>query len=1364
MTDPSPQGATNGGGAAVRTSKWISRSQERLAHAMRSIFGVLALLVIAWGGWFYSYASHRLDYLNGRNLRTLATMGSRVENSLTSAAQVLTSPIRGKARDSAAPFIPLYDHLAIREKQDAFPGRLSGPCQPAPLDSMKSLSRSRWQQASEGPPFCLHTKFVITDSTRRDSGTVVANAESYLGWIFREPAKARIFDRTFLLDESGRIMLQAGDAAPVLTRLDDLVQSALMALAAAQKKPPPSPGTWDTFRIKPGIIDVAVAGTTYRLFLAPCCGGSWQERPFVLAGLVSKSRFVLHSLKISISGLTIVSLFLVIVIFSWSFLKIRWIGPGQRVLPSDGLRLGLSSLLGTAFFTILALDLYAYSRYRTELDAHLVRLAIQVNENLTREMHEARTGFAALVKWTDQVKPDTGANLYAKFPALPDSLGLPLIESWALIDKEGMQRRKWSTDSYMQPRVQVKDRVYFREALARRARAFPSGNTSGAVGLLPADSGAYVFESIQSWTTGQRRVVLSAPYRNDGMPVAAVTLEMASVIGPVLPDGFGFAVIDGQGKVLFHSDAARNLEENFFIEADNSKDVRSAVLTRTHGIVNMLYGGAHHRAYVAPVPGQPWSLVTFRDKQSAWITKAEWVATSGYLVVLYALVLSLLGGLAVFLVPQYRAWWMWPDRRLHGAYARLIPVFVLLLLASLAAVLGLERDLLLQASTLLPLITVALTILHLERRDAVLWQLSRRRVGTLLLAGSALFGLTVLGHSLWGAPDRGPAHWLAFLFTTGAFVLVLARFFSRRASEPRKTPTHSIARPYLTVAALFLVLVAALPAVGFFRVAHDAHTEALVKHRQVQFAQALQARWARIEAAYTDDRGKEKSGRLTARLGRCSETAVACARDVYHDAVHGLAYSHGADAASRPTTVLVQRLLPPFRPQTSLAWRALIPDRTSDSAWHWSAAGSTLYLDTPLAEGLTLSSVLPGLWPTKFRQLLLLIGLVLVPVMLAVTWIVSFVTRRFFLIEVTDPLIRNAGYQIGDVGDTNLLVLCRSCIEEDQIQVPERFQALDLRPAAGVPLTKHLKALRRDVHVDRPVLVRHFEHRGDDPAATDTKLRLVDSLVHDLGLSVIVVASRATGGSPVGIGSEWTSVIATPDGPPSGRRPLESFVLVDAERLCKDGVQEKKLRWSDMATPGADRSTIANLIAAESRCDPRLREIWQGVQSNLEVAARHGHHATRHEMLDLLGERAERYYDAIWASCRPSERVVLGHIAEDALANEKDRRVLRRLLARGLIRREPEFRVMNETFRRYLERHAEEAEAQAATGKRSVWDAIRRPMLAVVGSGIVVLFVTQQDLWNAANAILLGLSAGIPAFVRVLGFFGGRSGGAAPPA
>ena len=114
-----------------------------------------------------------------------------------------------------------------------------------------------------------------------------------------------------------------------------------------------------------------------------------------------------------------------------------------------------------------------------------------------------------------------------------------------------------------------------------------------AAGTIPCTGPPCVLQSLVSYTTGQPSAVLARPSRLGGsLPVAAITLPMRSVISPVIPHGFEFAIIDKAGRVVFHSDAQRNTFEDLFLETDRNRQLRSLVVTGVDGSVRTEYLGS----------------------------------------------------------------------------------------------------------------------------------------------------------------------------------------------------------------------------------------------------------------------------------------------------------------------------------------------------------------------------------------------------------------------------------------------------------------------------------------------------------------------------------------------------------------------------------------------------------------------------------------------------------------------------------------------------------------------------------------------------------------------------------------------------
>jgi hypothetical protein len=195
-------------------------------------------------------------------------------------------------------------------------------------------------------------------------------------------------------------------------------------------------------------------------------------------------------------------------------------------------------------------------------------------------------------------------------------------------------------------------------------------------------------------------------------------------------------------------------------------------------------------------------------------------------------------------------------------------------------------------------------------------------------------------------------------------------------------------------------------------------------------------------------------------------------------------------------------------------------------------------------------------------------------------------------------------------------------------------------------------------------------------------------------------------------------------------------------------VQPLSGRRRSVASVQPVRATVESVLAHEGRANAVLRRVCDDIQASEPF--REGV-MTREQMLDEIEERASSWYRRVWTTCSDDEKLVLGHVAQQGLANAASRRVVRRLLMRGLLFKDPSLRVMNETFKRFVLSPQCRAEVRSLEGEAepSTWDRLRLPLALGAASAGSFLFVTQREVFDSTLTTVAGITAAVPTVIRL---------------
>jgi hypothetical protein len=1352
------------------------------ASRLAAVFAVAA--VAASGAAYYSFfVAQQAQYLEGRNFRLLGALAAQTEGAIESEARRFQT-LAGEPKSGT------WTYLKTRRYRDAdLPDELPRMHRPEVAYSLNAAAGK------------FYVRIALTDKGPQNGRAALTGEDAAFLQAPASPAPLRIplplivapifkpklpqsaFDTVGLATQRGTTWFATGRHASELlaTGLDALVRQ---AKRDAADRP-------FAEVVQTTVLDLAIGGTRYRLFAQPCCAFTGNDDRMMVIGLVAADEFRAQSWAISTTVVKGAMLAILLALVLWPFIKLACLGPRQRVRTFDVFQLAASGVAALALLTISGLDAYAYWRLNRDAAAHLQTLAAGIQENFKTEMTSAVEQLSCLkqldvhppgifgdmlardvliVREPNGPEPITCRGIVETLPkpharaagAAPKPVPdwpYPFFESFSRIDGDDKQQVKLATTRWVPSRVQVGTRRYVTDIRDHKEWKDETLCPDGCV-----------LESLWAWTSGEPQAVLSrgleAPPAVPGKPrgrgeIVTLALYLPSVIRPVLPPGFEFAVIDGAGKVWFHSDRYRNGYEDFFAETDGNRRLRAQVLAHSAESLDLHYWGAPYRAFVQPLGLFDLSLVTLQQKENSWALNREWLIVA--LLLLAAYLAVWVTALLLALGPD--ASWVWPDPARRARYIM---------------VSGISLAILIECGM----------VVAYEQGAGLLWW---------------AFGLPC---GAWAA----------------TFVLLRRRPSPAAAATATTTATSAAPAPapcepstaYGIAAVLFLLVTAVVPGVLFFTASFQLHVQSYIKRSDFQLLRALAERDARLKQDYSDDRGKARNDLLAGGLRKSGV-------DRYHSFFYGTnvepaelepgkpgakppapelelvdAGPSGAGPSGAQTTFrrdlkpevrafksasseeqpaspasdfligILEGLLP-YYAEASVEWRELLHNEAGDRSW-WSKIADdgqlVVTLNATAHASRRLTSSLPALLPPSTGdgkrttraavfpvdvpsfETIVIVSLGLLIVAAACVMVLT-LTRRLFLSGVTNAVRATA--RLTDGAGGKLLILCDAAAKAQPMLGAARLEIGEVARHAHPDAA--LKQALSDLARDEPgavLLIDDLDANVEKTSLMLRKLGLMQQLAADATRAVVVRSTLA----PRDL---LAALPPTPAAAPAGRRAasgggrtsaaeersihaLDAFLLID-------------WRTADATTDGA--TLLDPLFASEGRGHALVRQLCDRLRRSEAVQAGL---LTRQELLQEIAERAAPCYRRLWDACSDDEQLVLAHVARDGWVHASARQVVRRLLGRRLLEKDPALRLMNGTFRSFVlssECRADVTRLESAT-VASTWDQLRLPLGVCVVGAAVFLFATQRELYNAILGLTTTAAVSVPSLIRAVGMLAGR--------
>jgi len=1120
---------------------------------------------------------------------------------------------------------------------------------------------------------------------------------------------------------------------------------------------------------------------------------------------------------------------------SWPFFKLRYMSDTERFSPRDGWYLIFAIFLASTSTMMMFLNSTYGSEMEIVSDNNARQLAAKIKENVRNELNTAAlqlrlltTNPATQKLFNDPSRPKFIANYLTgrnTSGVQPDKC-YPYFEIAFWANRDGDQLMKFDVHPVTTPATNVSSQEFFTTSISdlNQMRALEQEKDGAKIAPLAAQAGecaespAPAIGSADhvhlkpefSPNTDEFYMVLASPVLSEEtahpgaeIAVQALATKPLSLIAPLMPPGYSFAVIDQQCDVLFDSDLFRNLKENFCEESKTKDELTPWLFSGVDKSIEITYSARPGRAFLTSLTlpglaeGQAY-LIVFRDpdlKPSlnlaiivvCSILMGTWFF---FLLAAAALHLALRKPFHWIYAPEF----IWPSPSNAASYAQVFVANGVLSLLFWSFYQRLYEGPLLGLTLAVAIFTVVFSVLKLCHKAVTL--LRAGRILTFVSAAMFVVFLVRLAKALWLHESKEPLEeWMTLFGLLGVFgqiAALLSRetmplWASRAVASKRIESLKECATKYFSVtyalAALSVInAVGLVPCAGFFKYSYDAVSELSLKRDQIKLSEEILERKDRVRQYYeklgalkfADERLSNIWDRYDSIFFKtdCEHIATAIAQDPrspvpehcdQSNGQEGTSFSHSAEIINEwiEKTIAQATLFFPSNQiglemsRLGVASTGTNGDRPWEHSWdELSPRRFTLrWNDDSRLPKLTVTSDYPrwaGLRPGPFTGMTLLL-------VVLIFWLTSLAKKIFFTdVEDTPGFETVAWKSVNDIQKSYLVIGLAKSSKTDKLRA-----IADLPPGDWRDLRVELNRMKSPYY-EKPscqgnvLILDHFEANLNDHGCNLRRLRLLESLLYETEIRIVAVSNV----DPLYFLAEGDPEILTDSkDPEDARRLLDRWARV-LSKLTKVRVKDNETKELEgriaQSTQENVNPQLVSWIWQECWCTSFLGKIGIEILDQF----RDKQDVTEAWLVTTVLDRADSYYHVLWSGMTTSERMVLYQLALDGWANPKNTEAIQQLERKHIIYRDPMYRIMNESFRTFIQsaEHADEIAEWEKFNRQSTWRALRLVMIAAAVGGAVWLFHAQTELFQTG----IGYVAAIATLLTAVTGLVGRSKVAAP--
>lgn len=642
------------------------------------VFGIVFLVLGICGIGYWHHVETQTLHLQERNFRALKVTGRAMGQMVTGYGAVFKSIIQGEP--------PCEMPCPEGGRRKAYEQAV------LELKTFRNVKVTTEVHADDGfaarvGESSIQLTCVSHDRTEAKAAWIVT-ASINIGTIMQQLVTEDIFSDLLLTDRMGRVLYHHQSTHDAV----GFAFKDVSTLLRSRNGPESSGGgvkqvrdgsANDLVSILPLFNETSIVGVSHVIFAQatdlPADQGTMQT--LILVGLVPAGQFHAEARAIPLNQLLIMAGILLGIFFLLPYMKLRTNAPTERLTPIFVTVLILFSIFGVAVLTFGLADFVTYRNLEQNLDGQLEWVSKNIRDQFNQDV---RRGLEQIEIFEESCRNDVLCGSYLNerggyYHHLAQRLCIRMnegrgekefvffqTESARCSDEQAengvtsvvypdvktmfwvgltgglkiLQSREPSPWKY----VNLKERQYVRRILENETLVQEHDGKKFKFWIQP----------IYSLTTGSNSAVLSTKSKlsvegqnHHAVVVAALEVKLPSVTGVGVPPGLGFAIIDQEGKVLFHSDSRRNLRENLFEETDGGGHLQHAVFARVPSTFDGRYWGKDRHFHITPLfrqtdvsesPDFHWSLVTYWDVDILRDLNLRALYSSGALFFIYVVI------------------------------------------------------------------------------------------------------------------------------------------------------------------------------------------------------------------------------------------------------------------------------------------------------------------------------------------------------------------------------------------------------------------------------------------------------------------------------------------------------------------------------------------------------------------------------------------------------------------------------------------------------------------------------------------------------------------------------------------------------